>query len=533
MATDDMRLMRDYADGQSAQAFETLVTRYANLVYSAALRQVHDPGLAEEVTQAVFIILAQKAGQLGPGTILSGWLYRTAGYVSGSMLKRERRRQLREQEVYMESTLQSDDDQTWKQIAPMLDEALLRLGQTDRDALVLRFFEGRSFTEVSSALGASEEAAKKRVTRALEKLRKIFCKRGVNSTTAAIAGTMSANSIQTAPVGLAKTISVVALAKGPAASASTLTLVKGALKVMAWSKTKTTIVSIVIALLGMGTTAIVLHALYPSPVLLADRGFKDVYNGNWGWNITLCPGESWQTNFHLPYRTGDDSTWAFWLFLEGIRTTGPADDAGAARADVLFDATNDIPVYFSNQGGYSGPFIDLTPWADPTAPHTMMLTNSGNGCLTVGGIWVRWTVNCTTNIVSQHVAESQIATNIYLPPHRGHFTFTARFPYQSSDPQATWACWLMFNGVGTESAAPVPGENRVQLRLDGTNYTTFALNNQGQAETLQEAITWSQYIGNTKTIDPRSPHTVTLVNLGSHPVVMQSLWMRWFVPYSQ
>src|SRR5215469_5853482 len=202
MATDDMRLVRDYADGQSAQAFETLVTRYANLVYSAALRQVRDPGLAEEVAQAVFIILAQKAGQLGTGTILSGWLYRTAGYVSGSVLKRERRRQFREQEAYMESTLNPPDDQVWKQIAPLLDEALLRLGQTDRDALVLRFFERRSLSEIGVALGANEEAAKKRVARALGKLRNYFLKRGVDSTTAIIAGTISANSLQLAPIGL-------------------------------------------------------------------------------------------------------------------------------------------------------------------------------------------------------------------------------------------------------------------------------------------------------------------------------------------
>jgi uncharacterized protein (TIGR03435 family) len=257
MATDDMSLVRDYADGQSAQAFETLVARYANLVYSAALRQVRDPGLAEEVTQAVFIILAQKAGQLGPGTILSGWLYRTAGYVSGSVLKRERRRQFREQEAYMQSTLNQPDDQAWKQIAPLLDEALLRLGQTDRDALVLRFFEGRSLNEIGLALGASEEAAKKRVNRALEKLRKLFSKRGVESTTAIIAGTISANSLQLAPVGLTHSISAVALAKGTAAPASTATLVKGALKIMAWTKAKTAIAGTVIVLLAAGATPVV------------------------------------------------------------------------------------------------------------------------------------------------------------------------------------------------------------------------------------------------------------------------------------
>lgn len=253
-----MRLVREFAHGQSEPAFEALVTRYTNLVYSAAVRQVQDPRLAEEVTQAVFIILARKAGKLGPGTILSGWLYRTAGYVSGSVLKHERRRQYREQEAYMESTLHPPDDQTWKQIAPMLDEALLRLGQTDRDALVLRFLEGHSLMEVGNALGANEEAAKKRVNRALEKLRKFFSKRGVDSTTAVIAGTISANSLQLAPVGLTKSISAVALTKGVAAPASTATLVKGALKIMAWSKAQMAIVIGVAAIVAVSTTTVVL-----------------------------------------------------------------------------------------------------------------------------------------------------------------------------------------------------------------------------------------------------------------------------------
>ena len=136
----------------------------------------------------MFIILARKAASLGAKTILTGWLYRTACYVSGSALKRELRRQHREQEAYMQSELDAQAGSTWKQLSPLLDEAMLRLGRTDRDALVLRFFEGRSLNEVGSALGASEEAAKKRVNRALEKLRNFFAKRGVSSTTAIIAG---------------------------------------------------------------------------------------------------------------------------------------------------------------------------------------------------------------------------------------------------------------------------------------------------------------------------------------------------------
>jgi RNA polymerase sigma factor (sigma-70 family) len=260
MTNDDMRLVQEYAAHQSESAFATLVSRHTNLVYSAALRQTRDPQLAEEVTQVVFILLARKAASLGAKTILTGWLYRTAGYVSGSALKRERRRQHREQEAFMQSELDAQAGPIWNQLSPLLDEALLRLGQTDRDALVLRYFEGRSLNEVGSALGASEDAAKKRVNRALEKLRNFFAKRGVHSTTSAIAETISANSILIAPATLAKTATAVALAKGATASTSTLTLIKGALKIMAWTKAKTAVVAIAAVIVATGTTTIVIKS---------------------------------------------------------------------------------------------------------------------------------------------------------------------------------------------------------------------------------------------------------------------------------
>src|ERR1039457_6274458 len=242
-------------------AFATLVSRHTNLVYSAALRQTRDPQLAEEVTQVVFILLARKAASLGAKTILTGWLYRTACYVSGSALKRELRRQHREQEAYMQSELDAQAGPIWNQLSPLLDEAMLRLGQTDRDALVLRYFEGRSLNEVGAALGASEDAAKKRVGRALEKLRQFFAKRGVDSTTAAIAENISAHSIQAVPVALAKSVTAVALAKGATASTSTLTLIKGALKIMAWAKAKTGLVGVIVILFVLtATTVVIRHA---------------------------------------------------------------------------------------------------------------------------------------------------------------------------------------------------------------------------------------------------------------------------------
>src|ERR1700733_15378582 len=230
MTTDDMALLREYVQRNSEEAFAMLVSRHVNLVYSVSLRQVGDPHLAEEITQAVFIILARKADSLGDKTILPGWLCRTARYASANALTIQRRRQHREQEAHMQSILNEAEpmhEETWNQIAPLLDGAMEQLGQKDHDALVLRFFENKNFAEVGAALGASEDAAKMRVNRALEKLRKFFTKRGVSSTTAIIAGGLSANSVQAAPVALAKSGVAVAIVKGSTAAALTLTLVKG------------------------------------------------------------------------------------------------------------------------------------------------------------------------------------------------------------------------------------------------------------------------------------------------------------------
>jgi len=251
-----MELLRQYVLQNSEDAFAALVARHVNLVFSAALRKTGSTAAAEEITQAVFIILARKAGRLGAGTVLSGWLYHTARLTTASYLRTQIRRAHREQEAYMQSLTDEPVTKAWQEIEPLLEDGMGRLGEKDRNAIVLRFFDGKSFQEIGAAVGSSENAAKKRVAHALEKLRKFFTKRGVHSTSAIIAGAISANSIQAAPVGLAKTISVVAMAKGAAASASTLTLIKGALKIMAWTKMKTAIVIGVCVFLAAGTVTI-------------------------------------------------------------------------------------------------------------------------------------------------------------------------------------------------------------------------------------------------------------------------------------
>jgi RNA polymerase sigma factor (sigma-70 family) len=237
--TDDSQLLREFMERQSDATFGALATRHINLVYSVALRQSGNPDAAEEITQAVFIILARKAASLGPKTILSGWLYQTARLRAANFLRSQNRRQQREQEAYMQSLANEAEPEVWPQIAPLLDDALGKLGERDRHAIVLRFFENKSLGEVGAALGASENAAKMRVNRALEKLWKIFSKRGVTLTATLIAGAVSANSVQAAPVGLAATVTVTAAApKGTTVAASTAALVEGTMKMMTWLKLK-------------------------------------------------------------------------------------------------------------------------------------------------------------------------------------------------------------------------------------------------------------------------------------------------------
>jgi RNA polymerase sigma factor (sigma-70 family) len=212
---DDMALVREYAAHQSEAAFAELVSRHLSLVYSAAMRQMRAPHLAEEVAQTVFIILARKAARLRAGTVLPAWLLTTTRYAASAQMRTAIRRQQREQEAHMQSLLNEPDP--WPEIAPLLDEAIASLGETDRNAIVLRFFQNKPLAEVGAGLGASEDAARVRVNRALEKLRKLFAKRGVTLSATVIASAVAANSVQAAPAGLVAAVSATA-AKGAMAT---------------------------------------------------------------------------------------------------------------------------------------------------------------------------------------------------------------------------------------------------------------------------------------------------------------------------
>src|SRR5262245_61883092 len=186
--TEDRELLSQYAETGSEDAFTELLRRYVNLVYSAALRRVGNPEQAEEITQAVFIILARKARSLSGKVILSGWLYRTTSLTAANLIRVEARRTRREKEAMMQTSSEKNEADPWAQIAPMLDNAMDHLNDADREAIVMRFFEGKTMQSVGDTYGISENAAKKRIYRGLETLRKFFSKRGVLLTGAMIAG---------------------------------------------------------------------------------------------------------------------------------------------------------------------------------------------------------------------------------------------------------------------------------------------------------------------------------------------------------
>lgn len=247
-----MALVREYAESKADSVFAELVSRHVDLVYSSALRQVRDPHMAEEVTQVVFIILAKKAASLNEKTILGGWLYRTTRYVAANVLQAEIRRQKCEMEAHLESTLhEQPTESVWREMLPLLDDALAQLRQTDRDAVVLRYFENRSLQEVAAALGLKERAAQKRVLRSVEKLRHFFLKRGVTISATAIAGAVSANSVQAAPAALRVSIA------GAIKSQGTMPLaVAGAEKMMASAKVKVALMNAGFILLMGGVAGV-------------------------------------------------------------------------------------------------------------------------------------------------------------------------------------------------------------------------------------------------------------------------------------
>lgn len=209
---DDRALLQAYVGDGSEDAFRQLVDRHLGMVYSAALRMVHDTHLAEDVAQTAFCTLAQKAGTLDAGTVVAGWLYHATRHHALHAIRSEQRRRQREAQALAMET--SESDPVWARILEQLDTAMARLTPEARDLLVLRYLEGRSLSEVGEQLGISTDAARMHVNRALEELRELLAKEEVVITSTVLAAALTSSTACAVPAGLAATVASTALASG-------------------------------------------------------------------------------------------------------------------------------------------------------------------------------------------------------------------------------------------------------------------------------------------------------------------------------
>ena len=186
---DDWDLIGEFVEKGSAGAFEALVGRYLGMVYGVAMREVGEHHLAEDVTQAVFALLAKKAPEMVAGTVVAGWLFRTARFTAQNAKKMERRRRFHEERAGRLREEEVMEAGQGEERMVLLDRALGRLGERDRGAVILRYYRRLEMEEVGRALGVSEQAARRRVERAVGKLRvKMGVKMGVGETGCGDAG---------------------------------------------------------------------------------------------------------------------------------------------------------------------------------------------------------------------------------------------------------------------------------------------------------------------------------------------------------
>lgn len=234
---DDATLLQRYATEHSEEAFAELVRRHLPLVYAAACRRLEgQTHRAADICQSVFIALARNASRLSRHPVLTGWLYTATRYAALDAMRTEKRRHAREREAHAMEEISRPDPTAavnWERLQPFIDQAFDELNDRDREALLLRFFQNRAFAEIGGLLGLSEEATRKRVDRALDKLRGSLGRRGITSTSVVLASVLTAESAAAVPIGLAASITGASVATTSAAVAGTFSFMSST--TLAWS----------------------------------------------------------------------------------------------------------------------------------------------------------------------------------------------------------------------------------------------------------------------------------------------------------
>lgn len=364
----DFELLRRYAQQRDEAAFAQLVRRHVDLVFSAAARRTRDRHLAEDVTQAVFVVLARKASRLGAGDgAVSAWLLKCVRYASANAIKMQARRRKHEESARTAGaragggsgacSSNPTDVLIWHEIAAQLDDAVLKLPSLDRRAVLLRYFEGFSIDQIAQTLNVTEGAARQRLSRALEKLRRRLSRQdgGMMSQldAPALAALLASHAVQTAPAGLGA--AAVAAATGGATTAGGVLIAKGAMTMMAWTKTKVAAAVMALVMIG-GTGSIVAMkrataAAKPTVVAAANPLAADSNNDN-EFSLTNAPAvvtksvpeagsdhvdpsiAEIQVTFSKPMRDGSWS-WSTWGENTFPKTTGKPHYAADHRTCVL------------------------------------------------------------------------------------------------------------------------------------------------------------------------------------------------------
>jgi len=266
---DDRLLLHEYAEKGSEKAFAEIVHRYAGMVYSVCMRELSDPGHAAEASQAAFFSLSRYAKKIRSRTV-SGWLMKTAKYTSINLLKREKIRKKYEKKAAEMKQGQEYRTAEWKEVMPVLNNGLVGLSEKDRSAVILRYFQEKSFIDIGNTLGVSEKAAHMRVKRAVEKLRRFFSKKGIILPAAALSGMLSMHAVQAAPASV--TEGCMSVAQGPVPE-SVAHISNGALKMIVLGKVKAVAIALgCAAVVTAAASVAVIHAVRES-----DPGEKPVH----------------------------------------------------------------------------------------------------------------------------------------------------------------------------------------------------------------------------------------------------------------
>jgi RNA polymerase sigma factor (sigma-70 family) len=306
----DAQLLRQYVELKSQPAFAELAGRHTHWIYSSALRQVRDPHTAEDVVQAVFIVLARKAPELTKISALNAWLFQVTRYAAGHALRTDARRKHHERTAASMNQEMSDrdGDSLWQEVQPHLDELIARMRSEDRQALLLRFYQQKSMAEVGAALNVSEDAAKKRVARAVEQLRSSLNRTGIAVPGAALAAILVTSTTHPASASLVATCAATGVSS---ASIAATTIAKGAGAAMVATKSKIAVVLVLLILLipaagasiyllvsGSDSQVNISPATMPSPVEISARSTA-ILQGIWTGLCLKTHGQSGTSRMQL------------------------------------------------------------------------------------------------------------------------------------------------------------------------------------------------------------------------------------------